>query len=122
MFNLEENQHIPWFEKPSANNFIKQLDIPNKILPNIKEVIENGYTVFDLSVDFSLINNINLQSIKYNDLKDMLTQVSGGMKKKLLSAKEAIDLGVEKVVIASILKEDPLKSALKGNNCSVIIK
>lgn len=68
------------------------------------------------------INQKIVPIIKYNDLKDMLTQVSGGMKKKLLSAKEAIDLGVEKVIIASILKEDPLKSALKGDNCSVIIK
>jgi len=59
MFSIDKNQEKPWFEKSNAKNYIKHLDIPDKLLTNIKEVIENGYTVIDLPVDLSLIDNIN---------------------------------------------------------------
>ena len=65
---------------------------------------------------------INLDIIEEIVTKfDLKIEIGGGVR-TFESIQKYIDLGVEKVIIASILKEDPLKSALKGDNCSVIMK
>jgi acetylglutamate/LysW-gamma-L-alpha-aminoadipate kinase len=42
------------------------------------------------------------------------------MKKKILAARDALNLGVKEAIIASILREKPITSALEHIDCTVI--
>ena len=53
-------------------------------------------------------------------IEETMKKAEGGMKKKLLAAKEALELGVREAVIASILREKPVTHALEHLDCTVI--
>ncbi len=63
----------------------------------------------------SLIN-----SIKSDQLENMIEELEGGMRKKAHAALEAIGIGVKKVIICSGLNETPLLNALEKNGGTVI--
>ncbi len=53
-------------------------------------------------------------SIRRRDLGGILAGASGGMKKKLLAAQEALAGGVGRVVIGDSRRSDPVQAALRG--------
>ena len=54
------------------------------------------------------------------ELDEVMASVGGGMKRKLLAAKEALQMGVREVVIASGLRENPIMRALNHEGCTVV--
>ncbi|VVC02434.1 [LysW]-aminoadipate/[LysW]-glutamate kinase [Candidatus Burarchaeum australiense] len=56
------------------------------------------------------------------ELEDALAVATGGMKKKLLAAREALAAGVGEVVLANARRERPLDNALHGEKRTVIRK
>ena len=55
-----------------------------------------------------------------SELDEVMASVGGGMKRKLLAAKEALQMGVREVVIASGLRENPIMKALNHEGCTVL--
>ena len=56
-----------------------------------------------------------IKTIKKDSLESFMQFAQGTMKKKLMGAKEALDGGVKKIIIASANVENPISSALAGN-------
>ncbi|MEW6328552.1 MAG: [LysW]-aminoadipate kinase [Candidatus Micrarchaeota archaeon] len=56
-----------------------------------------------------------VREMRAADLHAHIQKATGGMKRKLLAAKEAIEGGVREAVIANGKKEKPITSALAGN-------
>tara|TARA_S200000501_G_scaffold379024_1_gene446672 strand:- start:60693 stop:61487 length:795 start_codon:yes stop_codon:yes gene_type:complete len=74
------------------------------ILSNVPGLLKN------IQDDSSIIKNI-----KKGEIDDYISQYAKGrMKKKLIGAKEALELGVSKVVLSGARFENPLTNALKG--------
>ncbi len=67
-----------------------------------------------------LLDGELVERVRMEELERMTDRVGGGMKKKMLAAKEALELGVPEVVICSVLREKPLTSALLGEGCTVM--
>ncbi|MHA1410781.1 MAG: [LysW]-aminoadipate/[LysW]-glutamate kinase [Candidatus Odinarchaeia archaeon] len=61
-----------------------------------------------------------IPKIKYNELDQVRSQVGFGMEKKILATREALEMGVKKVIIASGKREEPLTKAINEENCTVI--
>ena len=55
-----------------------------------------------------------LPRVSKEALPALVPFATGGMKKKLLAAQEALEGGVPRVVIADSRREDPVRSALRG--------
>jgi acetylglutamate/LysW-gamma-L-alpha-aminoadipate kinase len=55
-----------------------------------------------------------IEKVERNDIERAMEFAKGRMKKKVLAAKEAIDGGVDEVIISISMIERPMESALKG--------
>jgi len=84
--------------------------------------------IVDLTdVDGVLLKGNIIPRIEYTELGNFIKEVEvrGGMKRKLLHAKESFEIEGTKVrefIIANGLKDGPISSALKKENCTVITK
>ncbi len=63
-----------------------------------------------------------VEKVEFEGLEKAMEKVGGGMKKKMLAAKEALELGVSEVLVCSMFKEKPLTSALLREECTVITR
>jgi len=63
-----------------------------------------------------------IKKLALDEIEGYIQAVEGGMKKKLLACKEAIELGVKEAVIATIHRDRPIRSALNHLNCTVVSK
>lgn len=66
------------------------------------------------------LNGELIERIKFDQLDELIEAVEGGMKKKLLASKEAIERGVNEVIISKIKNRDTIRSALNHLNCTVV--
>ncbi len=71
--------------------------------------------VAGLLMDDKLVNHLT-----YEEAKALLPKIGFGMEKKVLASTEALSMGVNEAIIASGSKENPVLSALKHDNCTVI--
>ncbi|MFT5152733.1 MAG: acetylglutamate/LysW-gamma-L-alpha-aminoadipate kinase [Planctomycetota bacterium] len=56
-----------------------------------------------------------IDHVALSEIGDLLELAAGRMKKKVLGAREALDAGVRRVIIAAATGESPIQSALSGN-------
>ncbi|MEM4278389.1 MAG: [LysW]-aminoadipate/[LysW]-glutamate kinase [Candidatus Nitrosocaldus sp.] len=68
-----------------------------------------------LMMDGRLVEHITL-----DEAKRMLPKIGHGMEKKVLACTEALSMGVREAIIASGKVENPINSALRHLNCTVI--
>ncbi len=68
-----------------------------------------------LMMDGRLVEHLTL-----DEAKRMLPRIGYGMEKKVLACTEALSMGVKEAIIASGKVENPISSALKHLNCTVI--
>ena len=75
------------------------------ILTDVEGVVVDGYV---------------LKAIKLDEISSILPKIGPGMNRKLLMIKEVIKSGVNKVIIASGLKPEPIKHALEGSGTYIM--
>ena len=66
-------------------------------------------------IDKKLVTRITI-----SEAKEMLPKIGFGMEKKVLACTEAVSMGVKEAIIVSGQMANPISSALKHNNCTVI--
>ena len=71
--------------------------------------------VSGLMIDEKLVTRITI-----SEAKEMLPKIGFGMEKKVLACTEAVSMGVKEAIIVSGQMANPISSALKHNNCTVI--
>ncbi len=86
----------------------------------IAGALRSDTVIFITNVDGLLIDKRLVTSLTYQEAKDILPKIGFGMEKKVLAATEALSMGVKEAIIASGNREDPIRSALKYINCTVI--
>ncbi|MHA1229886.1 MAG: [LysW]-aminoadipate kinase [Candidatus Helarchaeota archaeon] len=66
------------------------------------------------------INNEIVKEIGKEEINTILDKVSGGMRKKIYAAKEALELGINTVYIGSGMIEKPISTVLNGKSGTAI--
>lgn len=74
------------------------------------------------NVDGVMIEGNLLTEIRRHELPEIMKQVGNGMDKKLMAAGEAMDAGCREIVISNGNVEDPIGTALKTKNRTLIIE
>ncbi len=76
--------------------------------------------IFLTNVDGLMMDNKLVTQLTVSEAKEMLPKIGFGMEKKVLACTEAISMGVKEAIIASGQRNNPISSALKHDNCTVI--
>lgn len=76
--------------------------------------------IFLTNVNGLMMDNKLVTHLTANDAKEMLPKIGFGMEKKVLACTEAVSMGVREAIIASGQVANPISSALKHDNCTVI--
>ncbi len=71
-------------------------------------------------VEGLIVNGKLVSRVSAGELDGYIKLARHGMRRKLYAAKEALNMGVKRVVIASGLKPNPVSTALKHESCTVI--
>ncbi|MEM4865433.1 MAG: hypothetical protein QXY09_02955, partial [Acidilobaceae archaeon] len=61
-----------------------------------------------------------VRHLKVEELNNVLSKVGAGMNRKLIHTAEALEAGVNEVLIASGLGEKPISRALRREGCTVM--
>lgn len=76
--------------------------------------------IFLTNVDGLMMDNKLVAHLTVSEAKEMLPKIGFGMEKKVLACTEAVSMGVKEAIIASGQVANPISSALKHDNCTVI--
>lgn len=76
--------------------------------------------IFLTNVDGLMMDNKLVVHLTVSEAKEMLPKIGFGMEKKVLACTEAVSMGVKEAIIASGQVANPISSALKHDNCTVI--
>ena len=87
---------------------------------NIAAHLKADRVIFLTDVDGISLNNKLVSNLNLSQSKDILPELGFGMEQKLISCIESLENGVNQGIIASGLVADPISSAIKHSNCTVI--
>jgi acetylglutamate/LysW-gamma-L-alpha-aminoadipate kinase len=76
--------------------------------------------IFLTNVNGLIMDNKLVTHLTVSEAKEMLPKIGFGMEKKVLACTEAVSMGVKEAIIASGQIANPISSALKHDNCTVI--
>jgi len=81
---------------------------------NLAKELRASKLVILTDVDGVIINGELIKEITINEINEVISKVGTGMNRKLIMAKEAVEGGVNEVIIASALRNEPVALALNG--------
>jgi len=84
--------------------------------------VQTEKVLFITDVDGLIMEEKLVENLTLAEAKEIRPKVGFGMEKKILAATEALDMGVNEVLIANGQKENPISAAIAHNNCTVIRK
>lgn len=76
--------------------------------------------IFVTNVNGLMMDNKLVTKLTISEAKKILPKIGFGMEKKVLACTEAVSMGVKEAIIASGQVSNPISSALKHDNCTVI--
>ncbi len=76
--------------------------------------------IFITNVNGLMMDNKLVTRLTVSEAKNILPKIGFGMEKKVLACTEALSMGVKEAIIASGQVTNPISSALKHDNCTVI--
>ncbi len=76
--------------------------------------------IFMTNVNGLMMDNKLVTRLSVSEAKKILPKIGFGMEKKVLACTEAVGMGVKEAIIASGQVSNPISSALKHDNCTVI--
>lgn len=71
--------------------------------------------IFLTDTEGLILDDVVVRKMKTEEARKALPRIGAGMDKKVIAAVEAVEMGADKSIIASGLKEHPLESAQAGN-------
>lgn len=81
---------------------------------SISSEVLADYLILLTDVEGVIYNNAIVPMLKPQEAKELSAKIGPGMNRKLLSAAEAVERGVKKVIIASGLSDKPILNALNS--------
>jgi len=118
---LLDNGYVPVISPIAISDEFEFLNIDgDRAAANVAGALQSDVVIFITNVNGLMMDNQLLPNLSLEEAKDMLPRIGPGMEKKVLACTEALSMGVKKAIIASGLVQNPIMSALKSKNCTVI--
>lgn len=120
---LLDNNYIPVIAPIAVSENYEFLNVDgDRAASNISGSLKMNDLLFLTNVDGLFINDKLVNEISYDQIKKIRNKIGHGMEKKILASIEAIDMGVNRIIIANGKKKNPIRSALEHHKCTVIQK
>ena len=87
---------------------------------NLAAHLNADRVIFLTDVDGISLNDKLLSNLTLSQSKEILPELGFGMEQKLISCIESLENGVNEGIIASGLIDNPISSAVRHSNCTVI--
>ncbi|RMF29273.1 MAG: acetylaminoadipate kinase, partial [Candidatus Nitrosothermus koennekii] len=118
---LLEQGYTPVISPIALSNEYDMLNVDgDRAAAYVAGALDADAVIFITNVDGLLMNDKLVKSLTYDEAKSILPKIGFGMEKKVLACTEAISMGVREAIIASGNKINPISTALKHDNCTVI--
>jgi acetylglutamate/LysW-gamma-L-alpha-aminoadipate kinase len=110
---LLENGYTPVIAPITASETMEPLNTDgDRTAVNVASALRADKLILFTDVEGVLKDGEVVPKIGREDLKDFMDLVKGGMKKKIFAAREALELGIQEVIISSGMIEKPISDAV----------
>ncbi|MHA1275870.1 MAG: [LysW]-aminoadipate kinase [Candidatus Helarchaeota archaeon] len=114
LYILLENGYTPIVAPITASEELEPLNTDgDRTAVNIASALRAERLILFTDVQGVLKDGKLVMKIGREDLTEFLNLVKGGMKKKIFAAKEALELGIQEVIISSGLVDKPISKAVE---------
>ncbi|MEM2856779.1 MAG: [LysW]-aminoadipate/[LysW]-glutamate kinase [Candidatus Nitrosocaldaceae archaeon] len=121
LFSLLEQGYTPVISPIALSDEYEMLNVDgDRAAAYIAGALNADAVIFITNVDGLIMNDKLVTSLTYDDAKMLLPKIGFGMEKKVLACTEALSMNVKEAIIASGDRKDPISSALRHENCTVI--
>lgn len=121
LFSLLEQGYTPVISPIALSDEYEMLNVDgDRAAAYIAGALNADAVIFITNVDGLIMNDRLVTSLTYDDAKMLLPKIGFGMEKKVLACTEALSMNVKEAIIASGERKDPISSALRHENCTVI--
>ncbi len=118
---LLEKEYLPVLSPVALSEEYDFLNVDgDRAAAYVAGAMKTNKVIFMTNVDGLRLNESLVTHITVEQAKAALPRIGFGMEKKVLAAIEALQMGVNEVVIASGQTQKPLSKALAHDNCTVI--
>lgn len=119
--DLVDRGMIPVISPVALSEEFESLNVDgDRAAANVAAATGCDTVIFVTNVDGLMMNDSLVKSMSLEEARAVRPKIGPGMEKKILAATEALDQGVRQAIICTGDRENPLKRALTGENCTVI--
>ena len=118
---LTESGYLPVVSPVALSEEFDMLNVDgDRAAAYVAGSLKADRVIFITDVNGLMMDNKLVTKLTVSEAKNMLPKIGFGMEKKVLACTEAVSMGVKEAIIASGQVNNPISSALKHDNCTVI--
>lgn len=118
---LLKNGFVPLVSPIAVSEEYEPLNVDaDRTAANIAGALKADKLVLLTDVQGLMLDGKLVHELSVEDIESKMKKIGGGMITKVYAAQEAIKHGVNEVIICSGIRKDPISSAIKHENCTVI--
>ena len=120
---LLDNGYVPLVSPVAISEDFEPLNVDaDRTAANIAGALNADKLILLTDVEGLILDDKLIPELSAEDIESKLKKIGGGMITKVYAAQEAIQNGVNEVIICSGVKESPISSALKHESGTVITR
>jgi acetylglutamate/LysW-gamma-L-alpha-aminoadipate kinase len=120
---LLDNDYVPLVSPVAVSEEFEPLNVDaDRTAANVAGALNAEKLVLLTDVRGLMHDEKLVSNLSVSDVDNELEKIGGGMITKVFAAKEALEKGVNEVIICSGLRKNPISSALKHDGCTVITR
>ncbi len=120
---LMEGGYVPVIAPVALGDKYEYLNVDSdRAAAHVAGAVKAKNLVLLTDVSGVMLNDALVPRLELAEAREALKKVGFGMEKKLLACTEALELGVERAIIASGMVEEPITRAIAEENCTVITR
>jgi acetylglutamate/LysW-gamma-L-alpha-aminoadipate kinase len=118
---LLENHYVPLVSPIAVSEEFEPLNVDaDRTAANIAGALKANKLILLTDVEGLILDNKLVSNMSVEDVESKLKKIGGGMITKVYAAQEALNSGVNEVIICSGIKKAPISSALEHKAGTVI--
>ena len=118
---LIDNGYVPLVSPVAVSEEFEPLNVDaDRTAANIAGALKADKLVLLTDVEGLMLNGKLVKQLSVEDVESKLKKIGGGMITKVFAAQEALKNGVREVIICSGVRSNPISSALKHEDGTVI--
>jgi len=119
--SVTDNGYVPVLSPVALSEEFDLLNVDgDRAAAYVAGSVKADRVIFITNVNGLMMDNKLVTKLSISEAKKILPKIGFGMEKKVLACTEAISMGVKEAIIASGQVGNPVSSALKHDNCTVI--